>query len=425
MLEWLKSPSYSANKFSAYYNAQEQGLGKTVQTVVTLNALHCVKVLILCPKSVLFSWKAEYEAWSTRKLKYCVMVTSSDVIKAKDADVVIVSYDLAKRPQVAPVLGSQNYHGLVLDESQMIKSAESDRARATFKYLWPKSKYRVCLSGTPFTSSLADGWTTFSRMYPFGDFDSYAARYSYIRSTPWGIKYTGGRNHEELNKIIKSNFFQRIRKEEVLPDLPEKTFQQIILPSSYAVKVPKTEHEKLAAQIKALKKTIDEQGGVSVPVSLGGQRKQQGLAKVKPVIDFVQELLDQDIPVVLVGIHTDVLSQFKTHFKDYFPGFIDGSISAADRFTSVTRFQDGKTNLFIGQLVAAGTGITLTRSSTMVIAEMDYSPANLSQMCSRIHRISQKNAVTIYYFTVQGSLDEEIERVVVAKAIDFNRVVEG
>lgn len=424
-LTWLKQEGYSACKHKAFYNAQEQGLGKSVQTVVTLNALACTKVLIICQKSMLLTWKEEHQAWSTRKLTYCVMMTSTDVLKAKNADVVICSYDLAKREKVAPVLGNMNYHALVLDEAHNIKSVKSDRTRAVFKFFWPKATYRICLSGTPFTQSLADGWTTFSRMYPFGTFEQFASRYSYVKHTPWGVSYSGGRNHDELNRIIKSNFFQRINKSDVLKDLPEKTFQQIILPDSYALKVPKTDHEKMLAEAKALMQRLESGESVNVPVSLAGQRRSQGLLKVKPIIEFVEELLEQEIPVVLFGVHKDVLAQFRSHFDNYMPGYIDGSVSATDRHGAVKRFQDGATNLFIGQLVAAGTGITLTRSCTVVVAELDYSPANLSQAVSRVHRVTQKGAVTIYYFTVHGSIDEQLERVVVQKARDFTRVVEG
>ena len=424
-LNWLKNEGYSACKHKSYYNAQEQGLGKSVQTVVTLNALACTKVLIICQKSMLLTWKEEHQAWSTRKLTYCVMMTSTDVLKAKNADVVICSYDLAKREKVAPILGNMNYHALVLDEAHNIKSVKSDRTRAVFKFFWPKAQYRICLSGTPFTQSLADGWTTFSRMYSFGTFEQFASRYSYVKHTPWGVSYSGGRNHDELNRIIKSNFFQRLKKEDVLPDLPEKTFQQIVLPSTYALKVPKTDHEKMLAEAKALTQRLENGENVNVPVSMQGQRRAQGLLKVKPVIEFVEELLEQEIPVVLVGVHRDVLNQFKEHFKSYMPGYIDGTVSATERHDAVKRFQDGATNLFIGQLVAAGTGITLTRSCNMIISEMDFSPSNLSQMVARISRIGSKYPATIYYFTAMGSLDETIEKIVIQKAKDFNRVVDG
>lgn len=424
-LKWLRQEGYSACAHKAYYNAQEQGLGKSVQTVVTLNELNCTKVLIICQKSMLLTWKEEHQTWSTRKLSYCVMQTSSDVLKAKNADVIICSYDLAKREKVAPILGSMSYHALVLDEAHNIKNAKADRARAVFKFFWPKALYRICLSGTPFTQSLADGWTTFSRMYPFGTFEQFASRYSYARQTPWGTTYSGGRNHDELNRIIKSNFFQRLKKEDVLPDLPEKTFQQIILPSMYCLKVPKTEHEKMLAEAKALMQRLDNGEVVNVPVSMAGQRRSQGLLKVKPIIEFAEELLEQEIPLVLVAVHKDVLAQFRSHFAAYNPSYIDGSVSATERHDAVKRFQEGRTNLFIGQLVAAGTGITLTRSCTMLIGEMDYSPSNLSQMVARISRIGSKYPATIYYFTVHGSIDEQLERVVVQKAKDFNRVVDG
>jgi len=94
------------------------------------------------------------------------------------------------------------------------------------------------------------------------------------------------------------------------------------------------------------------------------------------------------------------------------------------RTKAVDDFQSGKTNLFIGQITAAGVGLTLTRASICVLAELTYSPAEIDQAVSRLHRITQVNPVTAYYFQVDRSIDDDIVKVIIEKASAFKQVLD-
>ena len=80
-----------------------------------------------------------------------------------------------------------------------------------------------------------------------------------------------------------------------------------------------------------------------------------------------------------------------------------------DRDEQIRRFQEeSKTTVFLGQIAAAGLGLTLTAASTMVFFSLDYSMANHTQAKARIHRAGQKNACLYIYLLVEGTVDHKV-----------------
>ena len=162
-----------------------------------------------------------------------------------------------------------------------------------------------------------------------------------------------------------------------------------------------------------------------LPKNLAEHRRMQGEKKLEPIIEWLSDQLENNIPIVCFAYHRSVITKLVEHFKEAAPAVITGDTSAQERFDAVQKFQSGGTNLFIGQINAAGVGITLTRSSTVCLAELDWSPAVLAQAWDRVHRIGQVNTVDVYYFVVKDSLDESINNVVVSRARIFKKVLDG
>ena len=80
-----------------------------------------------------------------------------------------------------------------------------------------------------------------------------------------------------------------------------------------------------------------------------------------------------------------------------------------ERSEEIRRFQeDPDCKVFIGQIAAAGLGITLTAASTMVFFSLDYSMSNFEQAKARIHRVSQKNDCLYIYLVAKGTVDRKV-----------------
>lgn len=434
-LEFLKATG-------GVYLADEMGIGKSCQ------ALHCVfnlvpaghTNLIVCPSVMKYTWKQEILNWWPHKKfdpEINIFDKGSEIDKKfPDGDFVIVSYGLLVRsPKLLTAFLKESYASLILDESHMVKSDEAKQTIVCLEHLWPLAKYHICLSGTPFTQSVVDGFTLFNKLAPdlFPNLSDFVSKYAFedkfpVRTkygTKWISKYHGVKNADELSKLIRSRFFVRRRKDEVLKDLPPKIFTRISLGSEYTLKVPKDDKEVLEKSVKLIKDAVEKNLPIPAqPLSLASQRKAQGLKKLSAVIDFCKNLLDGGIPLVVFFYHRDCITQFTTELKSYAPFIITGDTPPKERASQVKDFQEStERNLFVLQIKAGGVGITLTRSSTVIFGEINYSPGDISQAADRTHRISQKNSVNVYYFVPFGSIDEALEETVIRKAENFNEVI--
>lgn len=390
------------------YNASEMGLGKTIMTIATLHKLKSKKNLIITTAGMQLVWKEEIEKWGGfGKWEYVTSYRRMTLMTDK-----LLKYD---------------WDSLVLDECHKVKSREAQCTKAMAK-LWPHIKYKICLSGTPFTQSVMDCWTLFSRLSPsdFGDFWAFATKYVHIQETPFGKKFSGIKNHEELHKLIRQKFFVRYLKKDVLPQLPEKIWQKITLPHEYLYQMSTEEELQMKEYYGRLREAYasNSQRLPSPPTSHATIRKEQGKKKVPAIKEFCQNLLDCRIPIVIFAYHLDVINKLTCELAPYLPSVITGSTSINERKLSVDRFQNGDTNCFIGQMQAAGLGLTLTRSSTCILAEEDWSPSDIVQAVNRLDRIGQKNQVNVYYFVVDGSIDERIIQVAMEKAATFSKVLD-
>lgn len=421
---------YFLKEKNGVYNASDVGCGKSVMTACTLNMLGASPVLIIAPAVMLLTWREELLKWGTQKGKIHVILNSQDVKKIKeisDEDIVIISYDRAAKDINTKIICERTWGVLVADESHMMKERKTTRAKQILGKIWLKARYHIANSGTPFTASVCDGWTLFNKFMPqrFPRFYDFAEEFAHIQRTNWGEKYIGCKNPERLREIIRGNFFVRYLKSEVLKELPDKIFTKITLPKTFGLDLTSEEKKIYEAYIKDA--TARLLAGVTLPLipeSVSNAYHAQGLKKTLPVVEFCMEMLEEEIPLILFGWHTAIIERLAVGLKKYNPVVVTGKTSASDRYDGVQKFQNGETKLFIGNMLACGTGITLTRSSTVVFAELNWTPAVLSQCIGRAHRITQKDSVNVYYFVVEESIDEEIISVVMGKVKTFEEITD-
>lgn len=100
--------------------------------------------------------------------------------------------------------------------------------------------------------------------------------------------------------------------------------------------------------------------------------------------------------------------------------------SSKDRQDAVDRFQNDPTcKLFVGSIGAAGVGHTLTAAATVIFAELDWVPANISQAEDRCHRIGQQDHVLVQHLVLDGSLDARMVEMLVQKQEIADKALDG
>ena len=432
MVHFLKT-----NPEHGCYNATEPGLGKSCETIESIKRIGLSKILIICPAIMRHTWATEIKKWMMeddaqieiieKSAKTYILTDIVNYVNAKRAKSVwvITSYALATNKGVNAKLFFTDFDCLVCDESHALKTPRAQRTKAILGKLWPKIPYRICLSGTPATSSIADLYTTFHRLNPkaFPDWKYFTERYTHPRWDGYSVKYEGIKNEKELSKIMRDTFYLRDTKEEVAKDLPPKNWCPIVLPNSYCISHDETEYEKeqhklYIEQLQGSFKT--NRPAPPPPRAIATKRKEQALKMVPAVVEFTSTLLEQGLPVVVFAHHLEVISTLKEGLNGL---VISGAIPNTEREKNIEAFKKGTNNCLIVSMQAGGIGITLTNSSNAVFAEWDYNPSTISQAAARVHRIGTVNSVNLYYFQIDSGFDAGIFETCIEKSETFAKIV--
>jgi len=154
--------------------------------------------------------------------------------------------------------------------------------------------------------------------------------------------------------------------------------------------------------------------------------------KARAVIRWINEFLESsDEKLVVFAKHHKMIDAIVKHV-DYRSVTLDGRMSADKKKDAVTQFQqDKKIRLFVGNIKAAGVGITLTAASTVAFTELDWVPSDLNQAEDRCHRIGQEHPVWVHYLIAKGTVEERLcaalikKQAVMDKAIDGTRTIDN
>jgi SNF2 family DNA or RNA helicase len=219
-------------------------------------------------------------------------------------------------------------------------------------------------------------------------------------------------------------------KARVLPELPPVQCQDIPLAVNGAAidaaLTPQEQVARLALASKARRMSDEDiiRALQAVPAhgALSAVRHALGAAKVEATVEWVTERLSCGTrKLILFGWHRDVLEALHEKLGDYTPVLVTGTTAAAARAVAIERFQTHPlVRVFVGQLLATGTAVTLTAASEVAIVEPSWVPAENAQAIGRAHRLGQRDNVLASFLYIPGTLDQTIMRVFRRKAADID-----
>lgn len=404
----------------------EMGLGKTVQTLATIDAAGAYPALVVCPASLTHTWRREAARWfPARRVQ---VVRDSKTALDPAAEIVVISYDLAKRQQVA--LQARCWAALIADEGHYLKAGKSQRTKAITE-IADAIPRRHLLTGTPITSKPADliaPLRVLGLLDSLGGWRTYVTRYCDGVQGRHGWEYDGASNTQELSEKLRGIGMVRRLKSDVLADLPPKirSARVIDLDSADRRAITATETELRALLAHAPTPAEAAQHRRDAIAILGRLRHAVGVAKVPAIVEAAIEVLDEGRKVVIMAHHRDVLDGIESALRAAGHRIvrIDGETPAQARDQSVQAFQtDQAVRVFLGSITAAGVGITLTAASDIIIAEQDWTPATLDQAEDRLHRIGQAECVTALHILAAGTVDEAIAALVERKRVVIDSVM--
>ena len=384
--------------------ADDMGLGKTTSTIIAALETGAKKILIICPASLKINWEREIVNYSDRP---CYIVEGKKF--STESDFVIVNYDILKnfhdpKDKENSLLIQSKFELVILDEAHMVSNAQAQRTKIINNFV--KDIKRVwLLTGTPMTSRpmnyynllsiiespVAQNWMAYAIRYCQG------FQFRAGNRKIWNV--TGASNLEELRDRTSKQILRRL-KEQVL-DLPEKIITPVYLRTS-----SKEYKDLMGEYYDWLENKKEESSSLTIQFSkIMKVRKVIANEKVKETIEFVQNIIDQGKKVIIFTNFTDTLQLIHSHFGKE-SVYLDGSCNKVQRQYAVDQFQENeKVKVFVGNLKAAGVGLTLTAAEVVIMNDLSFVPAEHAQAEDRAYRYGQKNNVLVYYPIFENTIE--------------------
>jgi len=392
-------------KNNRFILADDMGLGKTTSVVISALETEVKKILVICPASLKINWMREFQLYTDREIFICEGKKYST-----ESDIVIMNYDIVKNfydtksPETSPIIQS-NFDLIVIDEAHYISNTTAIRTKLINSFA-KKSKRLWLLSGTPMTSRpinyfnllslidspVAQNWMAYVIRYCEG----YQFRVGGNKKI-WNTN--GASNLEELRDRTSRQVLRRL-KTEVL-DLPEKIINPVYL------RLKSREYEDLMGDYYNWYESKDDSTRSLTVQFTKIMKVRQVIAneKVESTIELAENILEQGKKVIIFTNFTEVLQRIHSHFGKK-SVYLDGSCSKNSRQHSIDEFQNNdKIKIFVGNLKAAGAGITLTASEVVIMNDLSFVPSDHAQAEDRAYRYGQKNNVLVYYPIFENTIE--------------------
>ena len=382
------------------------------------------RVLIVCPLSIMGVWEDELTRYAD--YPYSITLLKGTMQKKKELmaslphselQIVVTNYETMWRMEAE----LQRFHaGLIIaDEGHRLKDGTSRQSKAMHR-LGDHADYRLLLTGTAISSKELDIYSEYRFAAPqvFGkSFYAFRGRYFFMGGYGGYVPQFKKEMTDDFLQRLHSIAF-RVRKAECL-DLPPITeeVRSVDLEPKAAKLYAQIEKESYAAfrdsevtvfnvltqilrlsQITGGHLTDDEKSSHAVST-----------AKLDALADIIDTMQEEGEKLVVMARFVPELNDIESLLRKKRIGYACVRGGVKDRAEEVRRFQeDDDCRIFLGQIQAAGMGLTLTAASTMVFFSLDYNMANFDQAKARIHRVSQTRNCHYIYLCCRNTIDNKV-----------------
>lgn len=421
--------------------ADDMGLGKTVQILKAL--LPKGRHLAIVPKGLKYNWLDEAKRW---RPDLTATVLDDGFRWPEPNELLIVHYEqLPDNLLLPPKRGKREAWAVyepkltefrrllvtanpvmkevtvVVDEAHRVKSPDAKRSLKV-REICAQAERVYAATGTPLFNRQEDlywmldnltmqyevfgGWRNYCRLFN-------ATKTGYNGSLEWGMPTP--EVPERLRRVML-----RRKREEVLPDLPKKTYTTMVVPLEGME----------GKRIKKILDDLDADFGTMVEVgdrlppfsSFSEVREKIARSRIPAMLEYVEECEEQEVPLIVASAHLAPMDALIG--RDGW-AVITGDTPAKDRQDIVRAFQSGHLKGVGLTIQAGGVGLTLTRAWKLLAVDMDWVPSNNAQVEDRICRIGQKaDKVEIIRMVSDHPLDKHVHWLLVWKQSLIEQAVE-
>jgi SNF2 family DNA or RNA helicase len=444
LLPYQRAGVAYASKALRTFIADEMGLGKTIQALATVEYVYdSYPAVVVCPPSLVLNWASEYRKWLPHR-RVATVTNRKEFPDAGSYDVVVVGYSNLATWEKS-LSGHRSY---IFDESHYCKTPTAQRTKAAVKIARsaPKEGIVLCLTGTPVTNrpnEYASQLEILGRLKDFGGLWGFYRRYCAAYQDKFGQWNISGHSHlDELNERLRGTCYIRRTKDQVLSELPPVIHSKILIEGESAAmkEYKKAENDILVYIADRARQMAIEQGKPSYGAAIAAMiraeanehlvrlsvlRRLSAKAKMEAAMEWIQARVENGKKVVVAAHHRDIVDEISRKYGNL---RIQGGMAVEEVEDNKHKFQTlsvDKAPVIVLSIQAAKTGHTLTASEECLFIELPWTPADVDQTYSRLHRIGQKGSVTSTYMLTAGTIDEDIYSLIENKRSVVNAAVEG
>ncbi len=420
----------------------EMGTGKTITSIGIAGALYQFgkvnKILVVAPLSILGVWEEEFKRFADFPFTLTVLKGTSSKkkellssLKKHGLQIVVVNYESAWRLEKEILAFDADL--IIADEAHKLKEARTAQSKAMHRF-GDKARYKLLLTGTVITNRELDVFSQyrFLNRRVFGD-SFYVFRNRYFDMVGYGNHTPQFRTYmlDEFLQRMHSVAF-RVTKDECLdlPKITEEVRTVELEPKTMKIykELQKESYTELADKEVSAVNILTKLLRLS-QVTGGHLTDDEGdcnavsTAKLDALSDIIDSAVAEEKKIVVMARFVPELNDIESMLQKKGIGYAAVRGGVKNREEEIRRFQeDTDCRVFIGQIAAAGLGITLTSASTMVFYSLDYSMSNFEQAKARIHRVSQTENCHYIYLVAKDTVDIKVlealrKKVDLAKAL--------
>jgi SNF2 family DNA or RNA helicase len=424
--------------------ADDMGLGKTIETLAVLQ--HAKEqqghlpgpVLLIAPTSVVTNWAREMDRFApnlTALVHQGANRLRGDefVRQAAQTDLVLTSYPLVRRDEV--LLQGMDWFGVILDEAQNIKNAETRQAQVIRKL---PAGFRFALTGTPVENRLAELWSIMHFLNPgfLGSRQNFRQRFALPIE-----RYGDNEAAQRLRQLVAPFILRRVKTDPtVIHDLPDKQevrvycqlsdeqatlYEAVVREALGQIENAEDEMQRrgqVLAMLTKLKQICNHPAQFLHQIGEGYTSERDALrsGKLTRLVELLEEIIAVDDRVLIFTQYAEMGHLLRAFLQERLgvpTQFLHGGTPTRQRTALIERFQEEPNGppIFILSLKAGGVGLNLTRANHVFHFDRWWNPAVENQATDRAFRIGQRRNVQVHKFVCVGTLEEKIDDLIERK----------
>lgn len=383
--------------------------------------------IVICPASLKYNWEREASIHINVRAEIC---NGQKCPKKRNRflkhRLIIINYDIL--PYWFDYLIKLKPDLVIIDEGQNIKNPEAQRSIYTTA-LCEDVPHIIVLSGTPLTNRPAELFPILHILLPkrYKRFQRFAWKFCDPRRDFRGKwEYKGAKNLPLLHKRLKKQCMIRRLKRDVLKELPPISHNIVLLDIKNRKEYDDAEKDFIAWLRTKSAAKANRAAKAQRMLKRQYLRRLIGELKLKAVKEWIDNFFEEtDDKLILFGLHKKVLKPLYRHYQTR-AVLVDGSVTGRKRQLAVDKFQTSKrTDLFLGNYQAAGTGHTLTAARTVGLIEIPWTPGEVSQAIARAHRMTQTRGVQCFFLVVYNTIEHDLIKLIQHKQGILDSVLDG